>query len=146
MSKAHGAVAGAKMTFHHTVWGIASVTGATGVGLGAFGAHALKGLLGPSQVALWQTASQYHLLHAVVLVALAAALSIHAAPYSALTSLCVIGWAAGTLLFSGSLYALALGAPKMLGVVTPLGGVLLILGWVLVGVLGMTGSFSTPRL
>ncbi len=110
----------------------AGLLGATGVALGAFGAHGLRALLaerGATQA--WATAVQYHLLHAVALVALAAWLkppSIATRGHLRWAARC---WIAGTLIFSGSIYALALGGPRWLGPVTPLGGVALIAGWVL---------------
>ena len=89
--------------------------------LGAFGAHALKTRLGADALAVWQTAVQYHFWHALALLAVPQLTGAWAK---------AAGWlfVAGVLMFSGSLYALAFGAP--LGVVTPLGGVALILGWV----------------
>jgi uncharacterized membrane protein YgdD (TMEM256/DUF423 family) len=91
--------------------------------LGAFGAHGLKARLAPDALAVWQTAVQYHAWHALGLLAvgfLDASLSAKAA-----------GWllAAGIVLFSGSLYALSLGAPRPLGAVTPFGGLAFIAGW-----------------
>lgn len=95
--------------------------------LGAFGAHALKARLSADALALWNTGVQYHLWHALglVLVGLSAAL-IPDGPW-----LRAAGWLllAGVALFSGTLYAMALGAPKWLGAVTPLGGIALLLGW-----------------
>ena len=90
--------------------------------LGAFGAHALKSRLGTDALAVWQTAVQYHFWHALALLAVPRLTGRWAR---------ASGWlfVAGVLLFSGSLYALALGAPRVLGVVTPLGGGALILGW-----------------
>ncbi|MEE3331923.1 MAG: DUF423 domain-containing protein [Myxococcota bacterium] len=105
---------------------IAGALGATGVALGAFGAHALKTRLTPEQLQTWDTAVLYHLLHAVVLLGLglyAAATNRPVQPAAAL-------FAAGIVLFSGSLYGLALGAPRWLGPVTPLGGLCFIAGWI----------------
>lgn len=123
-------------TLAYTAWILTALLGASGVGMGAFGAHALKAVLSPGSQALWQTASHYHLLHAAALGAAAAACShAQATATGPWRALCVGGLALGTCLFSGSLYALALGAPKALGVLTPLGGLLLIGGWLaLIGV------------
>lgn len=105
----------------------AGLLGFTGVALGAFGAHALKEtLLANGTTATWQTAVHYHLIHAVALLALAGWTD--GSPPARWTGRC---WIAGTVLFSGSLYWLALGGPKILGPVTPLGGVSLLLGWAL---------------
>lgn len=110
----------------------AGVLGATGVALGAFGAHALKGLLlERGMTNAWDTAVRYHLLHAVALVALAG--WARAEPKGgAAAGWAARLWVAGTAVFAGSLYALALGGPRWLGPVTPLGGLALIGGWVCV--------------
>lgn len=108
----------------------AGLLGFTGVALGAFGAHALKDTLAAGgHTATWQTAVLYHLIHAVALLAL---------PPGKWAGRC---WIAGIVLFSGSLYALALGGPKILGPITPLGGVLLLAGWALVA----WNAFTTPK-
>lgn len=90
---------------------------------GAFGAHGLKDKLTPEALDLWHTAVLYHFWHALALVLYGLfdrEGRAHFAPQ------CFLG---GIALFSGSVYALALGAPKWFGAVTPVGGVLLILGW-----------------
>ncbi len=99
---------------------------ALAVGLGAFGAHALKARLSVEMLAVWQTAVQYHAWHALGL--LAVGLAGHHLEGSWLRA---AGWLllAGIALFSGSLYALALGAPRALGMATPVGGLAFILGW-----------------
>lgn len=98
-----------------------------GVALGAFGAHALKARLPADLLAVWNTGVQYHLWHALgmILVGLAAAVL----PDSAWLRAAGLLLLAGIVLFSGSLYALALGAPKWLGAVAPLGGTAFVLGW-----------------
>jgi uncharacterized membrane protein YgdD (TMEM256/DUF423 family) len=90
--------------------------------LGAFGAHALKSRLDSEALSIWQTAVQYHFWHALALLA---------TPQLSGAWAKTAGWlfAGGVALFSGSLYALALGAPRVLGIVTPIGGLALILGW-----------------
>lgn len=106
----------------------AGLLGFTGVALGAFGAHALKEtLVAKGTSATWQTAVLYHLLHAVALLALAGWAGNW--PNARWIGLC---WSLGVILFSGSLYWLALGGPKLLGPVTPLGGLALLAGWFLV--------------
>ncbi len=101
----------------------ASILGFTGVGLGAFGAHGLKATLeAGNQLENWKTAVFYQLVHAVALLAIAGK------PVSAAK----LGWCwlAGVICFSGSLYWIALGGPvKFLWPVTPLGGLLLLIGW-----------------
>jgi uncharacterized membrane protein YgdD (TMEM256/DUF423 family) len=96
--------------------------------LGAFGAHALKAHLSPDKLAVYETAVRYHFIHALGLLAIGILLR------SADGAL--LRWSAtlvlvGIILFSGSLYLLTFGAPRLLGVVTPLGGLALIVGWVL---------------
>jgi uncharacterized membrane protein YgdD (TMEM256/DUF423 family) len=108
----------------------AGLLGFTGVALGAFGAHALKdSLLERGTAVAWETASRYQLLHAVALLAIAiwGRLSQGAMPKQLKwTPAC---WTVGTVLFSGSLYVLALGGPRWMGPVTPLGGLALLAGW-----------------
>ena len=109
---------------------VASVLGASGVGLGAFGAHALKSrLVASNTLSTWETAVQYHLLHAVALLALVACARSFAPSLQG--ALHLSGWLflVGVILFSGSLYGLALGGPRWLGPVTPLGGLAFIAGW-----------------
>ena len=98
--------------------------------LGAFGAHALQARLGAEALSVWQTAVQYHFWHALALLAV---------PQLSGAWARASGWlfVAGVLLFSGSLYALAFGVP--LAVVTPLGGLALILGWVAFAVAAVRG-------
>jgi uncharacterized membrane protein YgdD (TMEM256/DUF423 family) len=100
--------------------------GFLGVALGAFGAHALKARLAGEALAVWQTAVQYHFWHALALLAVGVL-----ALQKPSTALNVAGaaFALGVLLFSGSLYALALSGVRGLGAVTPIGGVLLLCGW-----------------
>jgi len=112
---------------------IAAITGALGVVLGAFGAHALRARLDPAQLATWQTAVQYHLLHAVVLLAL----SLWSSASGRGAGLAPPLFLAGIVLFSGSLYLLTLGGPRWLGPVTPLGGLCLIGGWLAVAALAL---------
>ena len=101
---------------------------AAAVALGAFGAHALKARLTPDALALWQTGVNYHAWHALGLLA-TATLMLHFADRRTLRYAAGL-FAAGIVLFSGSLYALALGAPRAFGAVTPLGGVAFIAGWI----------------
>jgi uncharacterized membrane protein YgdD (TMEM256/DUF423 family) len=109
----------------------AAIFGGLGVALGAFGAHGLKAMLGPTELGWWQTAVQYQIWHALALLALALS------PIRARAA----GWlfAAGILLFSGSLYLMALTGIRALGMVTPVGGLLLILGWAALGLAALKG-------
>ncbi len=111
---------------------LGALAGASGVVLGAFGAHALKARLASDLLAVWQTAVQYHFWHALGLVAIGI-LALH---LPASTALKWAGWlmVAGLVLFSGSLYALALSGVRWLGAVTPFGGAAWIVAWVLLAV------------
>ncbi|MEJ2173330.1 MAG: DUF423 domain-containing protein [bacterium] len=102
--------------------------GACGVVLGAFGAHALKARLAAEQLALWNTATQYLFWHALGLLAVGFACAQMAENPWLRASGALL--ATGVLLFSGSLYLLVLGAPRMLGAITPFGGLAFIAGWV----------------
>ncbi len=98
----------------------------TGVGLGAFGAHALRDALAPEMRAVYQTAVLYQLVHGLGLLAIGwLAHAKPAAPVSA------AGWSLlfGTILFSGSLYLLCLTGVRKLGIITPIGGLALLAGW-----------------
>lgn len=112
---------------HARLLGVAgALLGLLGVAAGAFGAHGLKGSLTPARLANWDTAAHYQLIHALALIAVA---SLAARAPSRATL--VAGWAffVGVLLFSGSLYALALSDVLLLGAVTPFGGVGFLVGW-----------------
>ena len=98
--------------------------GCVAVILGAFGAHALKGQITGEALGWWQTAVEYQMWHALAVVALGLSRWRRAFPPAML-------FVAGILIFSGTLYAMALGAPRWLGAITPIGGLLLIGGWVL---------------
>jgi uncharacterized membrane protein YgdD (TMEM256/DUF423 family) len=92
------------------------------VALGAFGAHALKSRLSPEMLAVFETGVRYQAYHALGLLALAALRGPDKAGW------CFVG---GIVLFSGSLYLLALTGERRLGMVTPLGGLLFLAGWAL---------------
>ncbi len=99
-----------------------------GVGAGAFGAHGLKAVLSPAQLAIWQTAVSYQQLHALGLILLGALASRLGPSAMARTGNCML---AGIIIFSASLYALALSGIKLLGAITPLGGVALLAAWLM---------------
>lgn len=108
---------------------VGSVLGGLGVALGAFGAHALRARVPAERLAVWQTATEYHLVHALALVAVG--LLLRGAPSAAGAQAAGVSFSAGIVLFSGSLYLLVLTGQRWLGAITPLGGLLLILGWAL---------------
>jgi uncharacterized membrane protein YgdD (TMEM256/DUF423 family) len=97
------------------------------VALGAFGAHALRARLTPDMTAVWQTAVLYHAWHALALLAVGVLLL----QWPGQRAVEVAGWlfVAGIVLFSGSLYAMALTGVRGLGAVTPFGGVAYLAGW-----------------
>jgi len=111
---------------------LSAVAGAAGVLLGAFGAHALRSRLTPDLMEVWQTAVQYHLWHALALMGVG--LLLFEQPGS--RWIAASGWAflTGVIIFSGSLYLLSLTGVRWLGAITPLGGLSLIAGWVLLAV------------
>jgi uncharacterized membrane protein YgdD (TMEM256/DUF423 family) len=114
---------------------LVGLAGASAVLLGAFGAHALRDVLDTPSRELWHTAVDYHVWHALVL-ALAAGLGRGRSGRFALAA-----FAIGIVLFSGSLYALALGAPHWTGIITPFGGLAFIAGWIALGrSLGLPGD------
>jgi len=100
----------------------AAILGFLGVALGAFGAHGLKNLLeAHATTAIWQTAVLYHLIHAVAMLWA-----------SEKRPSIVWVWTAGIGIFSGSLYLLAVTNHRWLGAITPLGGLLLLAGWLMI--------------
>lgn len=105
---------------------IGALAGFIGVALGAFGAHGLRARISPEMLAVFETGVRYQMYHALALLALGAL-----APTLAARLTTVAGWSftAGILLFSGSLYALALSDVRVLGAITPLGGVAFLVGW-----------------
>ena len=106
----------------------AAALGFLAVALGAFGAHALEGRLSAEAGAWWGTASLYLLVHASV----AVAISLSGRGGRVVQG----GWwvAIGAALFAATLYAMALGAPRWLGAVTPIGGLVMLTGWALIGI------------
>ena len=106
---------------------IAALCGALAVGLGAFGAHALKAKLeAADRLSTYQTAVQYHFLHTIVLLIIGLLMYKIQSNWLNYSAYMMI---AGLLFFSGSLYALCFSGVKWLGAITPIGGVFFILGW-----------------
>jgi uncharacterized membrane protein YgdD (TMEM256/DUF423 family) len=117
-------------------WG--GVFGALGVILGAFGTHALKARLAPDLLADWQVGVQYQQIHAVALLVVAALSREFPRPALLTARL----FAVGIVIFSGSLYALALTGTRWLGAITPLGGLAFIAGWVTLVVAGSRPQYA----
>ena len=107
---------------------IVAAAGASAVLLGAFGAHALRGVLDARGMQLWHTAVDYHFWHALAL-----ALVVAVARRGRARAVAAAGFGVGIVLFCGSLYALALGAPRWAGAITPVGGLAFVAGWIALG-------------
>jgi len=110
---------------------LASFSGFTGVGLGAFAAHGLRSRLPDNLLSAFQTGVQYQLWHTAALVGVA--LLLLRSPDNTLLKAAGVLFALGILLFSGSLYTLALSGLGKLGIITPIGGVLFLIAWTCFG-------------
>ena len=109
---------------------LAALFGFTGVGLGAFAAHGLKGQLSAEYLAVFQTGVHYQMLHALALLGLAALWQRLGGRLLTAAGVC---FCVGILLFSGSLYALTLSGISVLGMITPVGGLMFLVGWLCLG-------------
>ncbi len=109
------------------LFGLGAASAFISVAAGAFGAHGLRARLSPDLLAAFETGARYQMYHALGLMAAAFALSRWPGPWPVRA-----GWlfVAGTVLFSGSLYTLALTGIRWLGAITPFGGVAFLAGWV----------------
>ena len=106
---------------------LAAILGFLGVAFGAFGAHGLRDRLSPEMMSVFEIGVRYQMYHVFALIAVATAMR----QFGRARLLHIAGWSfvAGILIFSGSLYALALTGTGMFGAITPIGGVGLLLGW-----------------
>ncbi|WP_201007180.1 DUF423 domain-containing protein [Paenibacillus glycanilyticus] len=111
---------------------LGSILMAVAVAIGAFGAHALKSRLEPDKLKVYETGVQYHIIHALGLIGV----GLLADRYPDAGIIVTGGWllAVGIVLFSGSLYVLSMKRVRLLGPVTPLGGLSFIIGWVLIAI------------
>jgi uncharacterized membrane protein YgdD (TMEM256/DUF423 family) len=116
---------------------IGGALGFLGVAFGAFGAHALKARLSPEMLAVFETGVRYQMYHVFALLIVAAAIG----RLGDVRMLAIAGWCfvSGIVLFSGSLYALAMTGVGVLGAVTPIGGLLFLIGW------GVLVAFAIAR-
>ncbi|PSR19613.1 DUF423 domain-containing protein [filamentous cyanobacterium CCP3] len=116
------------MTIDRLFVAIAGLLGGTSVAAGAFATHALRAQLSDRLLTIFETGARYQMYHALALLVVALVLAQGLGAPGLLTA---AGWAfvAGTVVFSGSLYALALTGQNLLGAVAPVGGALLMLGW-----------------
>lgn len=111
-----------------------ALLGLLGVALGAFGAHALRGMLEATQrTATFETAVKYQFYHALALIAIGVLMHLFSQNPNMVRLLSWAGWAflAGVIIFSGSLYLLIFSGQTWLGAITPIGGVAMIVGWAL---------------
>ena len=100
--------------------------GSVAVGAGAFGAHGLEGIVSAARLKTWLTAAHYLMVHSVALLVLVLSQEVFGSWRPVLWS-----WTLGSLIFAGSLFALVLTGVTWLGAITPIGGVLLVVGWLL---------------
>ena len=116
---------------------IGGVLGFLGVAFGAFGAHALRARLSPEMLSVFETGVRYQMYHVFALLIVATAIG----RLGDVRMLAIAGWCfvAGIVLFSGSLYALAMTGVGVLGAVTPIGGLLFLIGW------GVLVAFAIAR-
>jgi len=117
---------------------VSALLGAAAVLAGAFGAHGLKAILSPEQLLTWKTASSYQLVHAVLLLALSVSVWIEVRMIRLACAVLLVG----VLLFSGSLYYLLLSGSHQLALLTPVGGLLLVAGWLLL----LLAAFSSEQI
>ena len=117
--------------------GIAAINMAIAVALGAFGAHGLKNIVSAQQLEWWHTATLYLFVHALGLLLVGLLIRLKYATQ-------ITAWLLqiGIIIFAGSLYAMTLGAPLWFGAITPIGGVLMIAGWLWLAV----SSFTMNKL
>ena len=120
------------LNMERTLWIAGAAMAGLSVAIGAFGAHALRARLEPHRLATFETAVQYHMLHALALLAVAALMGRVQSQQLLLLSGGL--FTAGIFLFSGSLYALAITGITWLGAITPLGGLAFIGGWLCMGI------------
>jgi uncharacterized membrane protein YgdD (TMEM256/DUF423 family) len=113
-----------------------ALLGFLGVAAGAFGAHTIRERVSPERLDNWKTAADYQLWHALATIASGLIAVRWATGAAAAAGWCFV---AGVLVFSGSLYALALTDRRKLGAITPFGGVLFLVGWVLLMVAAIRG-------
>jgi uncharacterized membrane protein YgdD (TMEM256/DUF423 family) len=120
------------MTLTPSTWvGIGALSAFIAVACGAFGAHGLEKILEPRMLEVWKTGAQYQMYHALAMIGFGLWSSVSGRDMLYLAN--YPGWAflIGTVLFSGSLYALAVTGIRVLGAITPFGGLSFLLGWIL---------------
>ncbi|TGM53649.1 DUF423 domain-containing protein [Leptospira adleri] len=113
-----------------TILILSSISGFLGVAIGAFGAHALKPFLSPEMLAIYETGNKYHLIHSIPPLILSLTGYVQTSKSAWLSAILFLF---GVLIFSGSLYLLAITGIKILGAITPIGGICFLLAWALLG-------------
>ncbi|MBM9499563.1 DUF423 domain-containing protein [Leptospira sp. 201903071] len=113
-----------------TILILSSLSGFLGVALGAFGAHALKPFLSPEMLVIYETGNRYHLIHSIPPLILALSGYLQISKAALISAVFFLG---GILVFSGSLYILAITGIRILGAVTPIGGICFLLAWAFLG-------------
>ena len=121
--------------------GIAAINMAIAVALGAFGAHGLKGVVSLQQLEWWHTATLYLFVHALGLLLVGLLIQLR---YATQTTALLLQ--SGIAIFAGSLYAMTLGAPRWFGAITPIGGVLMIAGWLWLAVTTFRSKVSIQKV
>ena len=116
---------------------LGALSGLIAVGAGAFGAHGLKTIVTPDLLAVFETGVRYQMAHALALFAVAWAIGRWPGRATTASGWCFV---AGTAIFSGSLYLLTLTGVRGLGAITPVGGVLFLLGWILLALAAWRGK------
>lgn len=113
-----------------TIFRIGALLAALGIVAGAFGAHAIKGRVEPKDLETFEIAVRYQMYHAIGFVAISGYFAaVNKVPRSSVIAIrCLL---AGTIIFSGTLYGIVSGGPRWLGAITPIGGTLQIIGWLI---------------
>lgn len=118
--------------------GIAAINLAIAVALGAFGAHGIKDMVDAQQLEWWHTATLYLLIHALGLLLVGILIRLNIAAQTTAWLLQV-----GVIIFAGSLFAMTLGAPRWFGAITPIGGVLMIVGWAWLALTAFRSTYAS---
>lgn len=119
----------------------AGVLGLLGVAAGAFGAHALRDAVPARDLEIWRTAAHYQQLHAVVLIGVAI---LGARRWTRALQVAAIAFTVGILIFAGTLDAMVLGGPRILGAITPIGGLSLMAGWAALASFALSRARAKP--
>ncbi|PJZ70968.1 hypothetical protein CH373_00035 [Leptospira perolatii] len=116
---------------------LAGIFGFLGVAIGAFGAHGLKSVISPELMSVFETGTKYHLLHAIVMFVIAISDKYRESFWIRLGFWLI---STGIIFFSGSLYILSITGVKILGAITPIGGLCFLAGWISISVVAFSRS------